>query len=645
MALKSVKLQKAQEDSVILEEPVVLSLSAYVRRCYEEAKTAKSDVTERLLRAERQRRGVYDPDKLAMIRDTGGSDIFMMLTDIKCRAAESWIKDVMLSTGEKSWSLKPTAEPEVPDVLRNEIIEAVTIEADQVQSAGIGVNPQSIEKRMEEIHAEVKKRLMEHAKDASMKMERRILDKMQDAKFDSTLSEIIYDFVTFPAAFIKGPMIRTKKVMKWGSNWQPKVEEVIVEDFERVSPYDIFPSPNANTCQDGYLIHRHQMTRADIESLRSTPSFDQKAIDEVLRLYGRSGLRELVQSDTERNLLEGRNNTLIGTELIESVEFWGSVSGYMLKEWGMTDVEDYREYEVNVWMVGSYVIKCVKNPDPLDRRPYSKASWETIPGAFWGLALPEMMTDIQTVCNAAARALANNMGIASGPQVEVSVDRLPDGEDLTKIYPWKIWQTTSDRTGGGQPAVRFYQPNMNADALLAVYQYFQRIADEVTGVPNYIYGSGQASGAGRTASGLSMLMENAAKGIKQAILSLDAATTDVIHRLYDHLMIYDDDNSIKGDMQIVPAGVVGTLLKESVQQRRNEFLQLTSNPVDIQIMGPSGRAMLLREAAKALNMDIDKIIPDPEKVMEAQKMLSEMAAQQQPEPAQPEQLPPQGMMQ
>lgn len=645
MALKSVKLQKAQEDSVITDEPVVLSLSAYVRRCYEEAKTAKSDVTERLLRAERQRRGVYDPDKLAMIRDTGGSDIFMMLTDIKCRAAESWIKDVMLSTGEKSWSLKPTAEPEVPDVLRNEIIEAVTLEADQVQSAGIGVNPQTIDKRMEEIHAEVKKRLMEHAKDASMKMERRILDKMQDAKFDSTLSEIIYDFVTFPAAFIKGPMIRTKKVMKWGSNWQPKVEETIVEDFERVSPYDIFPSPNATTCQDGYLIHRHQMTRADIEVLRSTPSFDQNAIDEVLRLYGRSGLRELVQSDTERNLLEGRNNTLVGTELIESVEFWGSVSGYMLKEWGMTDVEDYREYEVNVWMVGSYVIKCVKNPDPLDRRPYSKASWESIPGAFWGLALPEMMTDIQTVCNAAARALANNMGIASGPQVEVSVDRLPDGEDLTKIYPWKIWQTTSDRTGGGQPAVRFYQPNMNADALLAVYQYFQRIADEVTGVPNYIYGSGQASGAGRTASGLSMLMENAAKGIKQAILSLDAATTDVIHRLYDHLMIYDDDNSIKGDMQIVPAGVVGTLLKESVQQRRNEFLQLTSNPVDIQIMGPSGRAMLLREAAKALNMDIDKIIPDPEKVMEAQKMLSEMAAQQQPEPAQPEQLPPQGMMQ
>jgi len=647
MALNSVKLRKAQEESAISDEPVVLSLAGYVRRCYEEAKTAKSDVTERLLRSERQRRGIYDPDKLAMIRQTGGSDIYMMLTDIKCRAAESWIKDVMLSSGEKPWSLTPTAEPSVPEELRNEIIEVVTAEADEVQSAGIGVNPQTIEKRMEEIYEEVKKRLMDRSKEAALKMEKRILDKMQQSKFNTVLSEVIYDFCTYPTAFIKGPVVRTKKKMSWGKNWTPVVTDEIVEDFERVSPYDIFPSPNASNTQDGYIIERHQLTRADLEDLRNSPSFNVDAIDQVLRTYGNSGLRELTQSDTERNLLEGRNNTLVGTELIESIEFWGSVSGYMLREWGMDDVEDYREYEVCVWQVGSYVIKCVKNPDPLSRRPYSKASWESIPGAFWGLALPEMMTDVQTVCNAAARALANNMGIASGPQVEVSVDRLPDGEDLTKMYPWKIWQTTSDRTGGGQPAIRFFQPDMNANTLLGVYQHFQRVADEVTGVPNYIYGSGQMSGAGRTASGLSMLMENAAKGIKQAILALDTANTEVLQRLYDHIMIYDDDSSIKGDMQIVPAGVVGTLLKESVQQRRNEFLQMTANPVDIQIMGPSGRAMLLREAAKTLNMDIDKIIPDPEKIAEVQKMLSEQMAQQpqQPEVMPPEQMQPQGVMQ
>ncbi len=635
MALKSAKLVRVSEESVIDPEPVVLSLASYVRKCYEEAKSAKSDITERLLRCERQRRGEYDPDKLALIRDTGGSDIFMMLTDIKCRAAESWIKDVMLSAGEKSWSLTPTKEPDVPNELRDEVIETVVIEAAEAEMQGEAVNPQVINIRMGEIYEEVKKRLKHEVEEAAMKMENRILDKLQEAKFNSVVGENIYDFVTFPTTFVKGPIVRKRKKLGWGKNWTPKVEEVIAEDFERVSPYDIFPSPNAVTTQDGYLIQRHQLTRADLEAMRTAPQFDEDAIEQVLIDYGERGVQETMQSDSERNLLQGRNNTLVGTEIIEAIEFWGPVSGRMLQEWGMDNVEEFKEYEVNVWLCGNYVMKAALNVDPLGRRPYSKASWESIPGAFWGLALPEMMRDVQTVCNAAARALANNMGIASGPQVEVSVDRLPDGEDLTNMYPWKIWQTTSDRTGGGQRAVNFFQPNMNAETLLNVYQYFQKVADEVTGVPNYVYGSTNVSGAGRTASGLSMLMENAAKGIKQAILSLDSAVSEILQRLYDHIMIYDPDDSIKGDMQIIPAGVVGTLLKESVQARRNEFLQMTANPVDIQIMGPAGRAALLREAAKVLNMDVDKLIPSPEDIKEQQQQAALqqqlMMAQQQPE--------------
>ena len=45
MALKQTKLQKVSEGSTIDNEPVVLSLAAFVRKCYEEAKTAKSDIT------------------------------------------------------------------------------------------------------------------------------------------------------------------------------------------------------------------------------------------------------------------------------------------------------------------------------------------------------------------------------------------------------------------------------------------------------------------------------------------------------------------------------------------------------------------------------------------------------------------------
>ena len=141
-----------------------------------------------------------------------------------------------------------------------------------------------------------------------------------------------------------------------------------------------------------------------------------------------------------------------------------------------------------------------------------------------------------------------------------------------------------------------------------------------------------------------MLMENASKGIKQAILNIDSAVGEVLQRLYDHIMIYDDDPTIKGDMKIVASGIIKTLLKESVQQRRNEFLQLTSNPVDLQIMGQAGRAELLRETAKVLNMDIDKLIPDPEE-LKAQQQLAQLMQQQQqaqPQQQQVQQMPPQG---
>ena len=57
------------------------------------------------------------------------------------------------------------------------------------------------------------------------------------------------------------------------------------------------------------------------------------------------------------------------------------------------------------------------------------------------------------MANAAARSLANNMGIASGPQVEVNLERIPTNEDITQIYPWRIWQVLNDPLGGAAPAV------------------------------------------------------------------------------------------------------------------------------------------------------------------------------------------------
>ena len=633
-----IKVESDMQENMLLET----NLEAYASKCWDQARTAKSQITERLLKCERQRRGEYDPDKMTEIRQTGGSDIYMMLTDVKCRAAESWIRDVMLNQQERVFELSPSKEPMLPVEMKSAIVDLVKQEAMEFIAQGEQLHPESFRARMEEVHETIMQRLKDEAKDAARRMGDKIQDQLNEGKFYDELKNFITDFVTFPTAIIKGPVVKKRKGLQWGPDFTPIVTTEYVREIERVSPYDIYPAPSSISVNDNYLCHRHKFTRSAMAAMQGVPGVDNDKVQTIIDRFGKDGYTSFQQGDNERRVLEGKPFRAPITEgLIEAIEIWASVSGAWLKEWGMEDktIQEDQEYEVNLWMTAGVVFKCILNPDPLGQRPYNIASWEEVPHSFWGVALPEVMRDAQTLCNAAARSLANNMAVASGPQVEVVIDRLPDGEDLTEIYPWKIWQTTSDRTGGGQRAVNFFQPSMNADVLMNVYQQFAKQADEITGIPNYVYGSSAVSGAGRTASGLSMLMDNASKGIKQAIANIDKIVSGIVQRLYLHNMMYDEDPYIKGDFKVVAKGAIGLIHKETLQMRRNEFLIATSNPIDSQIVGTEGRAYLLRELARGLQMDTEKIIPNQESIEQAaieqkaqglaQQMIQQLAAEAQ----------------
>lgn len=629
----------APTEGVDNSDLIASRIAGHINSCWNQAKMAKQDITERLLACERQRRGVYDPDKAAQIAETGGSDIYMMITDVKCNAARSWIQDVMLQNS-RPFDLVPSEDPELPPEIKLSIVDFVRFEAEAYVAAGAQLHPEAFRMRVSEVNDAIRLRLREEAKARAERMALTIEDQLDQGNFYRSMQEFSDDFVTFPTAILKGPSVRKKRRLRWGPGFTPIVSDEFSRDVERVSPYDIFPSANSQGVDDGFIIQRHRLSVKTLESMRGVPGYSDEEIDQVIVRYGHSGYRYNEYGDQQRDNLQGKTHSMLHNDhVIEAIEFWGPVMGEMLLEWGMKGVEANRVYEINAWQVGGFTIKVVINPDPLGQRPYEIASWRTIPGAFWGMALPEIMRDVQTMCNAAARSLANNMGIGSGPQVDVSVDRLADGEDVTQMYPWKIWQTTSDRTGGGQPAVRFFMPDMKAAELMGVYNQFAKQADEVTGIPNYIYGSGSgASGAGRTASGLSMLMDNAAKGIKSAILVIDRVVEMVVKRYYIHNMMFNPDQYIKGDFMVVAKGAMGLIAKEQIQVRRNEFLNLAlSNPVALQVIGPEGVSYLMRETAKGLQMDTDKLVPPVEQVKFKQQQIEQamQALQGLPQPQAP----------
>jgi len=284
-------------------------------------------------------------------------------------------------------------------------------------------------------------------------------------------------------------------------------------------------------------------------------------------------------------------------------------------------------YPVELWLVKNRVIKAVLNYDPIGRKPYFVTSFEKVPGRIDGNGVSDLVMDAQNMCNAAARSLANNMGISSGPQVGVNISRLPAGENISQMYPWKIWQFKQSDFGDNAPPIDFFQPQSNAQELLGVFERFLALADEVSGIPRYMTGE-HVPGAGRTSSGLSMLISNAGKSIKQVISNIDKDVIEpLLRRKYQRNLRYSNDPDLIGDVKIVAQGAMSLVVKEAEAVRKQEFLNLVLNsPLAQQIVGLPGAAELLRDMAGNLNTNVDRIVPTREDI---EQQLAQQAAQQQ----------------
>lgn len=639
MPAKSVADMEAEAKSrsdELQNQDYIQGLAAHTRTRWEEARDAKQDLEERMLQCVRQRNGEYDPDIVAEIESQGGSDIFVQLTSVKCRAATSWLRDTLLGTGnDKPWAIEATPQPELPE----EVMQGLQA---QLSTEIMGVMQQTgqmpSEEELRQIALSMKDEAMNLTKEESSgrvnRMELKMEDQLLEGGWYKAFNEFIEDIVTFPFAVLKGPVKRRRKVMKWEDGALVPKEE-IRNEWERTDPFNLYWAPWAWDVNDGYVIERHRMTREDLQALIGVPGYNEDAIRTVLADFtsGQSG--EWLWVDSSKAEVEGKHvsKATHTNDLIDALQLWDSVEGKLLIEWGIDEEEiddASMSYPCEVWMVNNTVIRAVLNYDPLSRKPYYLASYEAKPGSVDGKGVTDLCRDSQAMVNATARALANNMGISSGPQVGVNISRLPTGEDITEMHPWKIWQFQSSEYNDGSQPLQFFQPNSNANELMAVFEKFSERADEDTMIPKYMTG-GHTPGASRTSSGLSMLISNAGKGIKQVISNIDQnVIIPAIERLYHDNLRYSEDPDLVGDVNINARGASSLVVKEAEAIRRNEFLQLVLNsPVAQEIVGMDGAAELLREAAMNLNSNPDRIVPDRQRMTQMQQQQQVIAQLQQ----------------
>lgn len=612
------------------------SLAGFILNQYEIMRlhraNAQSGWSQRLVSALRAFNAQYDPNQLAEIRKFGGSEVYARVIAVKCRGASSLLRDVYLGA-DRAWGLDPDTDPPIPENIHASIQQLVEAEVQGASSAGMSVDADHIRDRFAQLteaaRQAAKKKAAQQAKVAEDKLD----DILHEGGFYTALADFLVDLPIFPYAVMKGPVVRIVPQVTWEGG-QPNVQQKPKLFWQRVSPFDLYWTPGAIAIEDASIIERSRLTRADLNDLLDLPGYNQEAVREVLSLYGRGGLDDNWDiTDTERAVLENRENPKINRSgMIACIEFHGSVQGQLLLDYGLPPEvipDPVRDYFVQAWLIGRYVIKVQLAPSPRKRHPYYVTSFEKIPGNPLGNGLNEILGDIQDVCNATLRSLVNNLSIASGPQVVVNDDRLSDDEDGEDLYPWKRWHVRSDPMGNNaQEPVSFFQPSSNAQELMAVYNNFVNLADELSAVPRYMTGA-QAGAVGRTSSGLAMLMGNASKILQTVAANVDRdIIAPVLQGLFDMVMLTDTSGLLTGSESINVKGVAVAVQKETQRSRQLEFLQTTANPIDMAIIGPKGRAAVLRPVADSLGLPGEQIVPTDEQLDQQQQAAMAMAQAQ-----------------
>ena len=570
-------------------------------------------IAERLIEALRTYQGTYNQQKISEIRKFGGSEVYARVTATKCRGATALLRDVFLGA-DRPWDVEPTPVPTLPDDINASIDQLIAVEVQTMQSTGQQIDPQMIADRKAGLQSAAEKAAKKQAKEDADRSTDKLDDVLYEGQFYDALAEFLIDLPIFPFACIKGPVVRRVQTLKW-VNGTPQMQSVPRMFWNRVSPFDLYFSPGASGPHEAEFVERIRLTRADLLAVKGLPGYNDSEIEQVLERFSETGFREWWDvTDAERARMEDRERwPRTQNGLIDTAEYNGSVSGKTLLDWGMdaSIINDpQQEYRVSAWMIDRHVIKAQINPSPRQRHPYYMTSYEKIPGAMIGYGLPDILDDVQQVASATLRALVNNLSISSGPQVVINDEVIPPGE-TDDIYPWKRWHVRFDpMLAGTTKPIDFFQPNSNADVLLGVYEKFNVMADDVSSIPRYMTGNEKVGGAGRTASGLAMLMGNAAKSLQNVAATIDREVMEpLLTDLYDMIML-TNPTMFRGDECIVVKGVNSAVKREQDRMRQLEFLQVTgANPIDMQIIGPLGRANVLRSLAGNLGLEHERVVP------------------------------------
>lgn len=614
------------------------ALASFILNRFDENRRFRfsSGMDKEILLCKYASQGEYTPEEIAKREREGMPIVYVPLTDEKRRAALAWVSEIFLNTGEKTYTLKPSPIPDMPEAVEQEIAQGVIMEWAQTISPEPPQTEQDLDiirKYAESRRDELTHLVEEEARKRAERLDKVIHDRLFEARWREQMTIAMDYIATYGTAVVKLAPRRRKRLVRKTNKYGVSSFEVKWDtrlELKTLDPNDCYPSKGARDIHDGYFCHRVRYEPLDLEGMLKQPNVIDDAIREILSKYNGTGIRTYLPDDSSHEALNHDGSpTDAGLTSIEGVEFWGTVPGNVLilnqieKDSKGEAIESTKFYDVNCVVVDGLVIYC-EMLDPRLGRPLFKGVFYNLPSSWWGESPAKKMRPIQSLINSTITSMAWNMGMAAGPQVAITdVERLQT-KDFTQ-RPWKVWVFRKGLTNTSDVPIKFFQPNSNSSELMQLYDRMRKEADSLTGIPAYSYGSDIAAGAGRTATGLSILMDSTNRSIKHYAINIDQDMNQpIIQYLINFEMINSDDEGIKGDVMIDAGGLLAVISKDKCIAQLQEILMLAQNPLVANVIGDAGINEIMRRMVALIpNINPDKIVPTEEE-MEYRKLKAQL---------------------
>ena len=621
--VESEAISLEDSDDTVVTDINTSNIIPFVMERYNRADDYREQDEQRWLRAYRNYRGLYGSD--VQFTEAEKSRVFIKVTKTKTLAAYGQIVDVLFSNNKFPLSVDATElpegvikdvsfDPKEPEELRGstnlssspygfkgdgkELPKGATAKS----LAGMLGPLEEKLKDVENLKAEVGKTpsaiTFSPAMIAAKSMEKKIHDQLEESGASKHLRSTAFEMALFGTGVMKGPFAVDKEYPSWGDEGEYDPTIKTVPQVSHVSVWNFYPDPDANNMDEAqYVIERHKLSRSQLRALKKRPHFRAQVIEEAIS-EGENYTKESWEDDLSDYAPEH------GIERFEVLEYWGMCDVGMLENQNVDipkELQKLDEIQVNVWICNGKLLRMVLNPFKPTRIPYMAAPYELNPYSFFGVGIAENMDDTQTLMNGFMRMSVDNAVLSGNLLIEVDETNLVPGQDLS-VYPGKVFRRQGGAPGQAIFGTKF--PNVSQENL-QLFDKARQLADESTGLPSFSHGQTGVSGVGRTASGISMLMNAASGSIKTVIKNVDDYLLKPLGEgLFRFNMQFDFDPSIKGDLEVKARGTESLMANEVRSQRLMQFLQVASNPA----LAPFAKFQyVIREIAKSMDLDPDKV--------------------------------------